>query len=87
MRNVLILGGAVLSLAGCMGSSLDRDRPDEFAVARQAPLVIPPDFGLAPPNPGALPGRSGAETCPVHGPTSARRAVAGVHPLVLAGPR
>ena len=53
MRNVLILGGAVLSLAGCMGSSLDRDRPDEFAVARQAPLVIPPDYALVPPQPGA----------------------------------
>ena len=28
-------------------------RPDEFAVARQAPLVIPPDFSLVPPKPGA----------------------------------
>ena len=23
--------------------------PDEFAVARNAPLIIPPDFSLAPP--------------------------------------
>lgn len=27
--------------------------PDEFAVLTKAPLVIPPDFGLRPPNPGA----------------------------------
>ncbi|MFA5990309.1 MAG: DUF3035 domain-containing protein [Sphingomonas sp.] len=41
-------------LAGCGGGSgLKRNRPDEFAVARQAPLVIPPDFSLTPPKPGA----------------------------------
>ncbi|RHW17978.1 DUF3035 domain-containing protein [Sphingomonas gilva] len=41
-------------LAACGGSSgLNRDRPDEFAVARQAPLVIPPDYSLTPPTPGA----------------------------------
>jgi hypothetical protein len=46
---------ASLMLAGCAsgGGILNRDRPDEFAVTRQAPLVIPPDFTLAPPNPGA----------------------------------
>ncbi|MEZ0497141.1 DUF3035 domain-containing protein [Sphingomonas sp. IW22] len=53
MRNVLIVGLAALSLAGCGKSGLDRDRPDEFATARQAPLVIPPDFALVPPQPGA----------------------------------
>jgi hypothetical protein len=46
------LGLAVL-LSGCGHSGMDRDRPDEFAVARQAPLVIPPDFSLTPPPPGA----------------------------------
>lgn len=30
-----------------------RSGPDEFAVARQAPLVIPPDYSLVPPKPGA----------------------------------
>jgi hypothetical protein len=45
---------ALLSLSGCGSSGLfDRDRPDEFAVSRQAPLVVPPDFALAPPQPGA----------------------------------
>ena len=41
-------------LAGCGSTGfLNRERPDEFAVSRQAPLVVPPDFSLAPPNPGA----------------------------------
>ncbi|KQM73628.1 MULTISPECIES: DUF3035 domain-containing protein [unclassified Sphingomonas] len=45
---------SVVLLSGCgAGKSLDRARPDEFAVARQAPLVIPPDFALVPPQPGA----------------------------------
>ncbi|MBO9581428.1 MAG: DUF3035 domain-containing protein [Sphingobium sp.] len=40
-------------LSGCAGTSLvNRDRPDELAVSRQPPLVIPPDFALAPPAPG-----------------------------------
>ena len=44
-------------LAGCGAGQ--RVRPDEFAVARQAPLVIPPDFALVPPAPGAAPTTSG----------------------------
>lgn len=45
---------ATLLLAGCGGSQgfANRDRPDEFAVARAAPLVVPPDFALVPPRPG-----------------------------------
>ena len=51
---VLVAGGAML-LASCggLGSVLNRERPDEFAVQRQAPLVVPPDFELVPPAPGA----------------------------------
>ena len=50
---IATLGTATL-LAGCGSSGLfNRDRPDEFAVQRQAPLVIPPDFALTPPAPGA----------------------------------
>ncbi len=45
---------AALILAGCAnGGVANRDRPDEFAVARNAPLVIPPDYSLVPPKPGA----------------------------------
>ena len=44
---------AVLLLAGCGGGGpFGRDRPDEFAVGRNAPLVVPPDFALTPPRPG-----------------------------------
>jgi hypothetical protein len=49
----LIAGTAALS--ACGSSGFNRQRPDEFAVARQAPLVIPPDFALVPPAPGAAP--------------------------------
>ncbi|WP_448500965.1 DUF3035 domain-containing protein [Sphingomonas sp.] len=55
MRNLIVLGvvGSALMLSACGRSGLNRNRPDEFAVARQAPLVIPPDFALVPPQPGA----------------------------------
>ena len=54
MRKSLTAGLAMaLTLAGCTGGPLGRARPDEFAVARRAPLVVPPDFALAPPTPGA----------------------------------
>ncbi|GAA3706144.1 hypothetical protein GCM10022268_14640 [Sphingomonas cynarae] len=53
MRNVVVLAAGLALLSGCAGKSLDRARPDEFAVARQAPLVIPPDYALVPPQPGA----------------------------------
>ena len=50
---VLIMAGSA-SLAACgAGGIANRERPDEFAVQRQAPLVIPPDFELVPPQPGA----------------------------------
>lgn len=50
---IALFGTAVL-LSGCGSTGLfNRDRPDEFAVQRQAPLVIPPDFALTPPSPGA----------------------------------
>lgn len=48
------LVGASLLLSACASGGLfNRSRPDEFAVQRQAPLVIPPDFALTPPAPGA----------------------------------
>ncbi|OJW76059.1 MAG: hypothetical protein BGO57_13790 [Sphingomonadales bacterium 63-6] len=51
---LMLLAGSAL-LASCGGSSgiFNRARPDEFAVQRQAPLVVPPDFSLVPPAPGA----------------------------------
>lgn len=51
----LALGAAAVLLTGACASGgfLSRERPDEFAVQRQAPLVVPPDFNLVPPAPGA----------------------------------
>lgn len=52
---VILLAGASAMLAACgsSGGVFNRARPDEFAVQRQAPLVVPPDFTLTPPAPGA----------------------------------
>jgi hypothetical protein len=53
IRSSLAIAGAAL-LASCASHGVsNRDRPDEFAVQRQAPLVVPPDFSLVPPQPGA----------------------------------
>jgi hypothetical protein len=42
-----------LMLSGCAGGGImGRERPDEFAVTRNAPLVIPPDYNLTPPRTG-----------------------------------
>jgi hypothetical protein len=60
MRKMMIgiaATAAMLGLAGCGGGKLrgvtGHAGPDEFAVARRAPLVVPPDFALVPPKPGA----------------------------------
>ena len=54
IARIALLGATSSLLAACGGGGfLDRDRPDEFAVQRQAPLVVPPDFNLVPPAPGA----------------------------------
>jgi hypothetical protein len=48
---------ASLLLPGCTGFrqavGMDRVGPDEFAVESRAPLTIPPEFSLRPPQPGA----------------------------------
>jgi hypothetical protein len=52
MRKTLtaILLVAAVATSGCsMFKSRSNAAPDEFAVARNAPLIIPPDFSLAPP--------------------------------------
>jgi len=48
MRKALTV--AVLAAAVTASGCATRGRtPDEFAVARNAPLIVPPDFNLAPP--------------------------------------
>jgi hypothetical protein len=74
------LAGASLLLSACGSSGLfNRTRPDEFAVQRQAPLVIPPDFALTPPAPGAPRPVDGSTASQAQdalfGPPSARSAV------------
>ena len=57
----LLAATSLLALAGCGGVSddltrtfgLTRDAPDEFRVTTRAPLSMPPDFSLRPPQPGA----------------------------------
>lgn len=55
---IMALGPVALSLAACSSGSIasalgmGKRAPDEFAVVRQQPLVIPPDFQLRPPGPG-----------------------------------
>ena len=57
LRTALVLGAAA-SLGACSGTvqenlGLGKRSPDEFQVVRRAPLVLPPDYSLRPPAPGA----------------------------------
>jgi len=61
----------LLLLAACGGDpmrtfGLVRDPPDEFQVSSRAPLTVPPDFNLRPPQPG--------QPRPQEGPTRDRAA-------------
>ncbi len=68
MKSKTLFGAFALSttlaatLAGCSSSGvLDRERPDEFAVTKAAPLTVPADMATLPtPQPGAE--RAGADT-------------------------
>ena len=56
-KSILALGltATAVLLAGCSSFGGSRSsRLDEFAVARNAPLVIPPDYALTPPAPGTI---------------------------------
>jgi hypothetical protein len=57
-RRIVLAAALPLALAACEGVKqelgLTKQPPDEFAVvASKAPLVVPPDFTLRPPRPGA----------------------------------
>lgn len=51
---LLTIGAAALATSGCalFGVGGGSAKLDEFRVARNAPLVIPPDYSLAPPKAG-----------------------------------
>jgi len=59
LNAALALGLCTVVLSGCDSirkvAGLNKKSPDEFAVTTKAPLVIPPDFNLRPPMPGAPP--------------------------------
>ena len=50
--SLVACGGGERTLADRLG--MGRQAPDEFQVVERAPLVVPPEFGLRPPEPGAL---------------------------------
>jgi hypothetical protein len=54
------VGAALLAVAGCNTTvqeqlGMGKRSPDEFQVVRRAPLIVPPDSALRPPQPGAAP--------------------------------
>jgi len=59
MKKFVVLLACAAVLSGCSMfrnmAGLQKKSPDEFAVTTKAPLVIPPDFNLRPPVPGAPP--------------------------------
>jgi len=85
MRNLLrglVLLGMACSLASCDtirdAAGLTKEPPDEFAVVTKAPLIIPPDYNLHPPKPGAPPLNQVAPT------TAAQEALYGGDPNAIA---
>ena len=45
---------ATVATSGCAAMRGRSSTPDEFAVARSAPLIVPPNFNLAPPVTGTV---------------------------------
>lgn len=78
-RTLGLIAAAVattLSLSACSGNTkqmlgLERQAPDEFTVVSRAPLSVPPEFTLRPPQPGAARPQEGSPR------QQARRAITG----------
>src|SRR5579871_812787 len=79
---LLALAGIAVSLVGCdtirEAAGVVKEPPDEFAVVTKSPLVVPPDFNLRPPKPGAQPTN---QTSPTE---SAQNALFGEDPATAA---
>jgi hypothetical protein len=60
------MAGLALALVGCEtmreAAGVTKEPPDEFAVVTKSPLVVPPDFNLRPPKPGAVPTNQSSPT-------------------------
>ncbi len=57
IRSIALLAGAAFALGACdvaQTLGLNREGPDEFQVLSHAPLTLPPDYRLRPPDPGAV---------------------------------
>lgn len=57
-RGLAGIGVVLVLLTGCGGDTakilgFEKEAPDEFQVVSRAPLSLPPDYGLRPPEPGA----------------------------------
>jgi hypothetical protein len=87
---------AAASLAGCDSAretfGFTKQAPDEFEVVTRAPLVIPPDYGLRPPQPGAQRPQEkeirdqARETVTGRNPEAGRPQLASANPAPAAGP-
>ena len=54
MRNLVLIAAAAAALTACGKSGrAGHNAPDELAISRNAPLVVPQDFALTPPKPGS----------------------------------
>jgi Protein of unknown function (DUF3035) len=57
MKRIVVLAASLLLFGGCSGVKeqlgMNKKAPDEFAVTAKAPLVLPPNYALRPPQPGA----------------------------------
>lgn len=53
-KNFALVVVAAVAVSGCAIFRPGSSTPDEFAVARNAPLVIPPDYSLTPPAAGTV---------------------------------
>ena len=57
IRSIALLAGVAVALGACDVANtlgLNREGPDEFQVLSHAPLTLPPDYRLRPPDPGAV---------------------------------
>jgi len=53
--SIALVAVALLALSGCSSlKKVNKRSPDEFSVVTSAPLVIPPDYGLRPPEPSVV---------------------------------
>jgi hypothetical protein len=53
MRTTIVILAAALAVTGCSKTGFGGKGPDELAISRNPPLVVPKDFNLVPPTPGS----------------------------------